>query len=92
MTAKYKLLYKENNKHDKATVNTNKKMIQVIGHFKYYLRNEDSTHETILETKFMDPSFWIRVNEHLKSQHCYKKTLTNTNFIKLYIQPIYHHS
>ena len=38
-------------------------MIEGIGQSKYYTRNEDSTHETILDSKFMDPFFWIRVNE-----------------------------
>ena len=28
-------------------------MIQVMGHYKYYTRNEDPTHETIPDSKFM---------------------------------------
>ena len=48
-------------------------MIEVIGHSKYYTRNEDSTHETILDSKFMNPLLWIRVNEHFTSQYYYRK-------------------
>ena len=61
-------------------------MIEVIGYSKYYTRNEDSNHETILDSKFMDPLLWIRVNEHFTPQYYYRKTLKNTKFIKLYIR------
>ena len=57
MTAKCKHLDKENDKHDKNLVKTNKKMIQVMGHSKYFSKNKEFTYETIVETKFMDPSF-----------------------------------
>ena len=32
-------------------------MIKVIGHIKYYTRNDNLTHETILDSNFMDPLF-----------------------------------
>ena len=44
-----------------------------MGHSKYYTRNEDSTHETILDSKFMNPLFWILVNKHFASQKYYRK-------------------
>ena len=48
-------------------------MIQVMGQSNHYTRNENSTHETILDSKCIDPLFWIRVNEHFVSQNYLKK-------------------
>ena len=56
-------------------------MIQVMGHSKYFSKNKEFTYETIVETKFMDPSFFIRLNENFTSQHCYKN---NINEYKIY--------
>ena len=47
-------------------------MFEVIVQSMYYSRNEDLIHETNLESRFMDKLFWIRVDEHYTSQHCYR--------------------
>ena len=48
-------------------------MFNTIGHSRYYSRNNDSNHETNSETRFMENSFWIRVNEHYTPDDCYRK-------------------
>ena len=63
MTVMCKALDKEYAKNDKALVITNKKMIQAIGHSKYFSRNEEFTHEK----KFMNPSLWVCLNKHFTS-------------------------
>ena len=57
MSAKIKTFDDECVRVDKATVISNKKMFEVIGQSRYYSRNEDSIHETILESGFIDSIF-----------------------------------
>ena len=57
MTEKIKQIGQEFVRVNTATVISNKKMIEVIGQSKNYTRIEDSTHEMILDSKFIDPFF-----------------------------------
>ena len=57
MSAKIKKIDDECVRVDKATVISNKKMFEVIGQSRYYSRNEDLIHETILESGFIDSIF-----------------------------------
>ena len=64
-----------------------------MGNSKYYTRNKDSTHETILDSKFMDPLFWIRVNKHFASQNYYQKNADKfkINQVIHLVNPIFNH-
>ena len=57
MTAKIKKFDEECVRVDNAAVISNKTMFEIIGQSRYYSRNEDSIHETILDSRFMDPFF-----------------------------------
>ena len=57
MSATIKQIVQEFVRVDKATAISNKKMMEVIGQSKYYIRNEDSTHVAILNSKFMNLFF-----------------------------------
>ena len=62
----------EKNRVDNAAVISRKKMFDIIGQSKFYSRNNDDIHETNLETRFSENCLWIRVNEHVTSDVCYR--------------------
>ena len=66
-------------------------MFEVIGQSRYYSRNEGLIHETNLESRFLDNFFWIRVNEHYTSQHCYRKKPEKNLSSCTSDQPIHNH-
>ena len=55
MSAKIKQFGEECVRVDEAAVISNKKMFEVTGQSRYYSRNEDLVHETILDSTFVDP-------------------------------------